>query len=177
MKHHAHLIIYSTCISAIILLCACRSSYRHNNQFRESKSLQSSNSDLYTSTGTITSQVKTKQEENGKRWKITYHFDNTLPTDPITGLSPVSGIEIEGSENQIKTTQESNDSTQTDVSSSTTDSLNLNANKESNTNTDTNNTVATGTDDGIRNGLTIGIPLCIIIIALSYYAKRQNTSK
>ena len=37
--------------------------------------------------------------------------------------------------------------------------------------------VATGTDDGIRNGLSIGIPLLFIIIALSYYAKRQNTSK
>lgn len=49
--------------------------------------------------------------------------------------------------------------------------------RESGTETRKDSKVATGTDDGIRNGLSIGIPLLFIIIALSYYAKRQNTSK
>lgn len=177
MKHHAHPIIYFACMSAIILLCACRSSYRNTNQLRASESIQHSNAGIHTSTGSIVSQVKANQEELNKNWKITYHFDSALPTDPTTGLPPVSGIEIEGSEKQIKAMQASIDSVHASSSSSTKDSLKIATDQQSNTNTDVSNKVAAGADDGIRNGLTIGIPLCIIIIALSYYAKRQNTSK
>ena len=65
--------------------------------------------ELNTGTGTIASQVKTTKDEHGSSWKITYHFDTTQTPDPTTGLPPLSGIEIEGSEKQSKTAQESND--------------------------------------------------------------------
>lgn len=177
MKHYVHLIIYSACISAIVLLSACRSSYRHTKQLRENQSIQESNSELHTSTGTIASQVRTNQEELGKSWKITYHFDNTSPVNPTTGLPAVSSIEIEGSEKQIKAMQTSIDSVHTSSSSTTKGSLNATANQESDTDIDGSHKAATGIDDGLKHGLTVGIPLFIFIIALSYYAKRQNTQK
>ena len=114
---------------------------------------------------------------NGSSWKITYHFDTTQTPDPTTGLPPLSGIEIEGSEKQSKTAQESNDTVHSSNSSSKREVSGQTIQRESGTETRKDSKVATGTDDGIRNGLSIGIPLLFIIIALSYYAKRQNISK
>lgn len=102
MKHHVHLIIYFACISVGILLCACRSSSLHSNQFKENGTFQHNYNELNTGTGTIASQVKTTKDEHGSSWKITYHFDTTQTPDPTTGLPPLSGIEIEGSENRVK---------------------------------------------------------------------------
>lgn len=96
---------------------------------------------------------------------------------PQPAYSPLSGIEIEGSEKQSKTAQESNDTVHSSNSSSKREVSGQTIQRESGTETKKDSKVATGTDDGIRNGLSIGIPLLFIIIALSYYAKRQNTSK
>ena len=93
MKHHVHLIIYFACISVGILLCACRSSSLHSNQFKENGTFQHNYNELNTGTGTIASQVKTTKDEHGSSWKITYHFDTTQTPDPTTGLPPLSGIE------------------------------------------------------------------------------------
>ncbi|MCE8600197.1 hypothetical protein PDM24_11645 [Bacteroides fragilis] len=177
MKHHVHLIIYFACISVGILLCACRSSSLHSNQFKENGTFQHNYNELNTGTGTIASQVKTTKDEHSSSWKITYHFDTAQTPDPTTGLPPLSGIEIEGSEKQSKTAQESNDTVHSSNSSSKREISGQTIQRESGTETKKDSKVATGTDDGIRNGLSIGIPLLFIIIALSYYAKRQNTSK
>ena len=136
MKHHVHLIIYFACISVGILLCACRSSSLHSNQFKENGTFQHNYNELNTGTETIASQVKT-----------------------------------------TKDAQESNDTVHSSNSSSKREVSGQTIQRESRTETRKDSKVATGTDDGIRNGLSIGIPLLFIIIALSYYAKRQNTSK
>lgn len=102
MKHHVHLIIYFACISVGILLCACRSSSLHSNQFKENGTFQHNYNELNTGTGTIASQVKTTKERT--RFILEDHvpFDTTQTPDPTTGLPPLSGIEIEGSENRVK---------------------------------------------------------------------------
>ena len=68
MKHHVHLIIYFACISVGILLCACRSSSLHSNQFKENGTFQHNYNELNTGTGTIERYpVKPYKENPGQR--------------------------------------------------------------------------------------------------------------
>lgn len=177
MKHYAQPIHYLACLAVAGLLCSCRAAYQRDTHSQEDTHLSQSGSTLHTTTGTIATQVKTEKDEQGKYWKITYRFDTSQPTNPTTGLPPISDIEVEGSENTTQTKQETNESVQLSDSTSTKNDLTLDTHKESETQTKSDGGALTGVDDGLRYGLIIGIPLALIIFIRIYYARKKDSPK
>lgn len=102
MKHHVHLIIYFACISVGILLCACRSSSLHSNQFKENGTFQHNYNELNTGTGTIASQVKTTKDEHGSSWKITYHLTRHKHPIPQPAYPRYRVSRLKGAKNRVK---------------------------------------------------------------------------
>ena len=88
----------SLAILIALLLCNCRSASQHSS-VRVSEQTDSVSVRLSSKAhGSITSQAQTQTDINGNKWKITWHFDTSKPTDPVTGLPPTSKLEVEGSE-------------------------------------------------------------------------------
>lgn len=159
-------------ILIVLLLCSCRSSSQHSslrvNQQNDSSAVTLST----TAHGSITSQVQTHEDIKGNHWKITYHFDTSQPTNPTTGLPPISRVEVEGSQVQQQTERQEN------VSSETSDTLSYQKKTKSNTNSleqqDKNKHIES--DIGIERSITAGIILLIIVIAIILYV-RSHPSK
>lgn len=177
MKHVAPPIHYFACLAVAGLLCSCRAAYQRDSHIQENAHLSQSGSTAHTATGTIASQVKTERDEQGNHWKITYRFDTSLPADPSTGRSPISDIEVEGSQSTAHTRQEANESAQLSDSSATENGLTIDTSKESETQTKSDGGALTGVDDGIKYGLIIGIPLAFIIFILTYHARKKDSPK
>ena len=179
MKHHAHFFNYFVSLVIAGLLCSCRAAYQRDTHTQEKANLSKSVNSLHTTTGTIASQAKTEKDEQGSGWKITYHFDTSQPINPITGLPPTSGIQIEGSQNTIKTKEEKNQSEQLSDSTSNESKTNQSTSNESATQSVMEAEGLTGIDDGLKTGLAIGIPIAFILLALIYYVRyhKTNTSK
>ena len=113
--------------------------------------------------------LKSNKEEADKGWKIKVNFDTSKATNPATGLPPISDIEIEGSEKNIKTLLQENDTVHISEKQKTKTDITFQQDSKS---------VATGIDNGIKYGLIIGIPIVFIILIFINHAKRQkNTSK
>lgn len=155
-----------------LLLCNCRSASQHS-AVRVSEKADSINVKLSGKAhGSIASQVQTHSDTNGKKWKITYHYDTSKPADPATGLPPTSKVEIEGSEIQQQLEQLEN------VSSETSDTISYQKTATGSTNEysqqDSLKQKETGT--GIERSLAIGIILLFIIIGIILYV-RSHPSK
>lgn len=155
-----------------LLLCCCRSTHQHSslrvNQQKDSSAVRLSEK----AHGSISSQSQTHTDINGNKWKITYRFDTSKPTDPLTGLPPTSQLEVEGSEmrtqveNLEKVSSETSDSVsyhhEQAISSSTIDQQNNNKQKETGTN--------------IEKSIGAGIILIALTIAIILYV-RSHSSK
>ena len=103
MKHHVHTLILLASLTITWLLCSCRTTYQKDRSAQEQSNLSISDSTLYDRTGDIYSRFNFNKEEADKGWKIKVNFDTSKATNPATGLPPISDIEIEGSEKNIKT--------------------------------------------------------------------------
>lgn len=111
-------------------------------------------------------------------WKIKVNFDTSKATNPATGLPPISDIEIEGSEKNIKTLLQENDTVHISEKQKTKTDITFQQDSKLESHRDAGNSVATGIDNGIKYGLIIGIPIVFIILIFINHAKRQkNTSK
>lgn len=179
MKHYAHIFIYLFCLACSWLLCGCSSTYQKDSRTKEKSNISISDSTLLTRTEDIYSRFKLNQEEEGKGWKIKVNFDTSLPPDKATGLSPISDIEIEGSEKVIKTLLQKDDTTHIYETQETKNDITFHQDKQLDSHKDAGSSVATGIDSGIKYGLSIGIPIILIIITSTFYAryKQKNTSK
>lgn len=174
MKHHAHTLIYLVCLAAAWLLCSCRTTYQKDLSTQEQSSLSISDSILYTRTGDIYSRFNLNQEEAGKDWKVKINFNTSKPADPKTGLPPISDIEIEGSETTIKTILQKDDTIHVSENQETKTDITLLQDKQSVSHKATGNSVAIGIDSGIKYGLIIGIPIVLIILISTFYAKHRQ---
>lgn len=176
MKHYAHNLIYLACLACAGLLCCCRSTYQSDRRDKEQISLSIRDSTLHTRTEDIYARFNLNQEEAGKGWKIKVNFDTSQPADKETGLPPVSDIEIEGSETNIKTVLQKDDTTHVSDTQETKNDISLQQDKQLDATTDAGASAATGIDDGIKYGLMIGIPAVLILIII-IYARQKNSSK
>lgn len=162
-------------ILIVLLLCCCRSAHQHSslriNQQGDSSSIKLSEN----AHGSIAGQSHTHTDINGNKWKITYLFDTSKPSDPFTGLPPTSQLEIEGSE--IHTQMES----RTNVSSETSDSVSYHYEQAKSSSTisqqNDNKQKETGTriEKSIGSGIIlIALTLSIILYVRSYSSKQNN---
>lgn len=162
-------------IPIALLLCCCRSAYQHSslriNQQGDSSSIKLSEK----AHGNIASQSHTHTDINGNKWKITYRFDTSKPSDPFTGLPPTSQMEIEG--NEIHTQME----IQTNISSETSDSVSYHHEqaKSSSTKNQQNDNKQKETGTRIEKSIGTGIilitlTLSIILYVRSYSSKQNN---
>ena len=179
MKHHVHTLICLIYLASTWLLCSCRTAYQNDHSTQEQSNLSISDSTIHLRDENYYSKFKLNQEQEEKNWKVKVKFDTTQPFDSITGLPPISDIEIEGCENTIKTLLQKDDSTYVTNKEKKKTIVTLQQNKQSESHKYTNGSVATGIDDGLKYGLIIGIPIIfIIIISISYARYRQkNPSK
>lgn len=179
MKHYAHIITYLVCLASAWLLCSCRSTYQNDSRAKEQSNLSISDSALHTRTGDHYSRFTLNQEEADKGWKIKVNFDTTQPANPDTGLPPISDIEIEGSEKTIKTLLQKDDTTHVSDTQETKTYITLLQDKETQSHKNADSTVAGGIDSGIKYGLIIGIPIVLIILTSTLYARnrQKNPSK
>lgn len=179
MKHYARIITYLVCLASAWLLCCCRSTYQSDNRAKEQSNLSILDSALHTRTEDNYSRFNLNQEEADKCWKIKVKFDTTQPANPDTGLPPISDIEVEGSEKTINTLLQKDDATHvSDTQESKTD-ITLIQDKETKSHKDTESTVAGGIASGIKYGLIISIPIILIILTSTIYARyrQKNPSK
>lgn len=176
MKHYAHIIIYLVCLASAWLMYGCRSTYQSNSRAKEQRILSISDSALRIRTEDVYSRFHLNQKEEGKGWKIKVNFDTSLPADSETGLPPISDIEIEGSETNIKTVLQKDDTTHVSDTQETKNDISLHQHKQLDTTSDAGASVATGIDDGIKYGMIIGIPAVLILIIISY-VRQKNSSK
>lgn len=177
MKQYAKSIIYFTFPLIIGNLCACRSAKSGIDRTQADTSLSQLERIEHNASGTISSQVKTKETEKGNTWRIVCNFDTSLPVDPQTGLPPTSSIEIEGGETETQTSQEDNESARVSDNLSKQNAIDLDASDQSERQTDNEHTVFAGIDKGIKTGLIIGIPIVLIILIVIGHARKKNTSK
>ena len=177
MKQYAKSIIYFTFPLIIGNLCACRSAKSGTDRTQADTSLSQLERIEHNASGTISSQVKTKETEKGNTWRIVCNFDTSLPVDPQTGLPPTSSIEIEGSETETQTSQEDNESARVSDNLSKQNAIDLDTSDQSEKQTDNEHTVFAGIDKGIKTGLIIGIPIILIILIAIIHARKKNTSK
>ena len=160
----------SLAILIALLLCNCRSASQHSS-VRVSEQTDSVSVRLSSKAhGSITSQAQT--DINGNKWKITWHFDTSKPTDPVTGLPPTSKLEVEGSEIRKQVEQQEN------VSSQTSDSVSYQKTDTGSSNeyTQQESQKKTESGTGIERSIAIGIILLSIIIGIILYV-RSHTSK
>ena len=178
MKHHVHTLILLASLTITWLLCSCRTTYQKDRSAQEQSNLSISDSTLYDKTGDIYSRFNFNKEEADKGWKIKVNFDTSKATNPATGLPPISDIEIEGSEKNIKTLLQENDTVHISEKQKTKTDITFQQDSKLESHRDADNSVATGIDNGIKYGLIIGIPIVFIILIFINHAKRQkNTSK
>lgn len=176
MKHQTK-VIYPALLLLTCLLCACRTTKSRTSKSHTEVVTSQLDRLEHKASGTISSQVSTQEDTHGNSYRIVWHFDTSLPTDPDTGLPPVSSLEIEGSQ----TTQHA--SRQEDTNTALTDSLSINkefdliAIDDSDSQSDSDRSALTQIGEGIKTGLIIGIPVTIILIALIYYVRKKNSSK
>lgn len=167
-----HALPFIMAILIALLLCCCRSTHQHSslriNQQKDSSSVKLSEK----AHGSITSQSHTRTDINGNKWKITYHFDTSKPSDPSTGLPPTSQLEIEGSE--IHTQVEG----QENVSSETSGSVSYHHEQAKSSSAadrqDDSKQKATGTS--IEKSIAAGIILITFTLAIILYV-RSHSSK
>ena len=177
MKHHVHTLILLASLTITWLLCSCRTTYQKDRSAQEQSNLSISDSTLYDRTGDIYSRFNFNKEAD-KGWKIKVNFDTSKATNPATGLLPISDIEIEGSEKNIKTLLQENDTVHISEKQKTKTDITFQQDSKLESHRDAGNSVATGIDNGIKYGLIIGIPIVFIILIFINHAKRQkNTSK
>ena len=172
MKQYAKSIIYFTLPLIIGNLCACRSAKSGIDKTQADTSLSQLERIEHNVSGTISSQVKTKETEKGNTWRIVCNFDTSLPVDPQTGLP-----EIEGSGTETQTSQEDNESARISDNLSKQNVIDLDTSNQSEKQTGNEHTVFAGIDKGIKTGLIIGIPIILIILIAISYARKKNTSK
>lgn len=177
MKQYAKSIIFCAFPLIIGSLCACRSAKSGIDRTQTDMSLSQLERIEHNVSGTISSQVKTKETEKGNTWRIVCNFDTSLPVNPQTGLPPTSSIEIEGSETETHTSQEDNKSARVSDNLSKQNAINLDTSNQFERQTDNEYTAFAGIDKGIRTGLIIGIPIVLIILALISHARKKDTSK
>lgn len=156
-----------------LLLCCCRSTRQHSslcaNQQGDSSSIKLSEK----AHGSIISQSHTHTDINGNKWKITYRFDTSKPSDPLTGLPPASQLEIEGSE--IHTQMEN----QTNVSSETSDSVSYHHEqaKSSSTINQQNDNKQKETGTRIEKSIGTGIILIVFTLAIILYVRSYSSKQ
>lgn len=179
MKHYAYILIYLVSLAYTGLLCSCRTAYQSNSNSQEQSNLSISDTFTYTRAEDYYSRFNLNQEQKEKNWKIKVNFDTTKPADPATGLHPISGMEIEGNENTIKTLLQKNDSTHVTDKQETKNDITFQQYKHTVTHKDADSSAATGVDTGIKYGLIIGIPIILITLTLIIYARyrQKNPSK
>lgn len=170
LKSYAQSFVLAILIA--LLLCNCRSASQHSSM-RVSQQKDSATIRLSSKAhGSIASQTHTQTDINGNKWKVTWHFDTSKPADSVTGLSPASRLEIEGSEirKQVKE--------QEHVSVETSDTLSYHqtetASSDEYTQDDSQKKKETGTN--IERSIATGIIILTIIIAFVIYV-RSNPPK
>lgn len=102
MKHHVHLIIYFACISVGILLCACRSSSLHSNQFKENGTFQHNYNELNTVPKPLphkSKPLKTNTVHPGRSRTILTRHKHPIPQQAYPRYR-VSGLK--GAKNRVK---------------------------------------------------------------------------
>jgi hypothetical protein len=179
MKHHVHTLICLICLASTWLLCSCRTTYQNDRSTQEQCNLSTSDSTVHDRSEDYYSRFNLSKEQNEKGWKVKVKFDTTQPSDSVTGLPPISGIEIEGCKNTIKTLLQKDDSAHVTNKEEKKTAVTLQQNKQSESHKDISGSVATGIDDGLKYGLMIGIPIILIIIIFISYARyrQKNPSK
>lgn len=119
------------------------------------------------------STITVESTEDTERYRIRYEYD-TSRTDSL-GISPLSSVTIEGSKKNLNTKKNSANTSRSDTQSSSSSSVQVSENKTNSTNEARQTKVLSGIDTGIRNGLTIGIPIVLIILIIYYYGHKKNT--
>lgn len=179
MKHHAHIIICLVSLTSAGLLSSCRTAYQSNHSTQEQSNLTISDSALRVRTEDSSSRFNLNQKKTSKDWKVKVNFDTSKPTNPSTGLHPISDIEIEGSETTIKTLLQKDDTIHLSEEQKATTNITHLQEKQTESHKNADGSVATGIDSGIKYGLIIGIPAALILLILIYNAryKQKNPSK
>lgn len=179
MNYYANISII-TCYLACITLCVgCRSSYSRNNKSETHSKLNYTGNMSYTSAGTVSSQTYNTKENDSNWYRIAYTFDTSKPADPSTGLPPISNLSVEGSQATSKDTQRVNNYTHSQDSIQASAELNHNVDSTTSGNAAHQGGVLSGIDQGIKTGLSIGIPVFFILLSLLVYARirKKNSSK
>lgn len=171
MKHHVYISIILCYLACIIVCAGCRSSYHRNNSSQSHHQLNFSGNTSHTSTASISSKTTTAQEEDSNWYRITYTFDTSQPTNPATGLSPISGYSIEGSQTKSKGMQEADHVTHAHDSVATTTDICISSDSTQESEINASGELLSGIDQGIKTGLSVGIPLLLIILSLFIYAR------
>lgn len=169
--------IFLACLVAVITLhCSCRSSYRSTHESSQVRSLDLHGESLTTTTGSVTSLLKTAGETNSNYYRISRTYDTSLPVDSQTGLHPLSSETIEGWQETSTVDQEEANTSHTNQEQEQSVALKEDESSTSGQETTHQGGVLSGLDRGISIGLAIGIPV-LIILSVMYYVRKKDSSK
>ena len=168
MKNYVHILFIFLCGA---ICYACRTSRQSSYSSNSSLQLSGTEEIKRERTDDMSSRFSLREEQNQKTWKATINYDTSKPADASTGLPPVSSIEIEGSEKEVKAMLEKEDTIRSQEGEESSSRLEIQDRRLLEKETNTNLSAATGIESGFKYGLIIGIPIVLIIISL--YVNRK----